>query len=959
MPDGTNHPKPNYMRAAWDAGFRTILPVIPVGAQLRGEVVLPDGDRIPALDPATVSFGKEPGKVGRGGLWSRLNGWREFTCTENEVALYDHHCASSGLRLGDPWAGVDVDILDKATADAIWGRLVTRFPDAYFRIGQAPKFMMPIRITGDETLTKHKIRVGDAGFVELLASGQQVVLFGTHPVTQQPYSWYHGSGMPMPPHADALPSMTASEAVALVEEVCRDLGHEVTRVGGGSGVTSGMQDSPAIEVAAEILHHLPNHDADWDTWKHVLMILKTCYGDEAWPMFAGWSARSAKHNPKTDEAQWVGYHPNGSLTWGSMQQLLGDLGVVLPADLEGRRKADLSGRRAEAAVAKMPPSDMVVPPPGAQPVTGQVMLSKDEILQLDAKEVETARLAAAYKVAGDPLYDIFLLAASDHRFKTEFEKRVKRFESEYRLKQLEEQTTERELILLRDPNEYMGQAIRLEEVIGAKDLAFSFLENAVIIKRMRSAVGRVVRRDKHGNRIIGADGEPEADEAWTYRGKIMRKPEFVTVASSAAYFADKDGNGAMIPAQFLSHLEAVAGESLKPVASIAQHPVMWRGKLLFGDGEYHAGSGLYLATGHLEPYLWADPAAAYRFLRHDWLGDFPFQTERDALVAIAAAATLLVVKTDLLDEAGPPITLFTAPSPSIGKSYLQTIIHVGVTGAPLPTMMYPTKPEEREKLFMAAILQGYSHLAFDNLTNGSTLGNSHRELLQLTTSPSMAGRILGESTTGSGYTGLMVTMNGNGIITTGDMVSRLLECRLVPPVSMTNLVQRAFRHSNLTEWTRENRGKIVGALASILSVQTNERKGTRFGAWSRSVASPLMEVSGVTDLFDEWIEAGEADAQGFASGQVHDLMLAMAAVCRDAEGYSTWCTASEIVAHLTITAPQLLVAIFGTVNPKPDEVSRYLKKHRDVRHDGRILRGSSENLQDRTNYKKRMVFRIE
>ena len=943
---------------AWlSRGFNGLVPVIPPGAPLH---------ETSRVDPK--SRGKVPGEY-FSGAWDGMGGWAEFIMTPTLAERFDKLGANVGLKMGVAYVALDIDVLDEVLGRAMWDYLVGL--GAPIRVGLAPKFLVLFRVKGDPVPRRQtslrKEGVEGRQLFEVMGQTRtgrpsQVVVAGTHPSGSQ-YQWFSEFGPDDVPEIDAEGvEAICQQLVAIAAEQGWSAKASATDPGDGTGTSSDLGAvAPDPLLAMAIIDAIPNDELEWDDWVRIGIAIKAALGDEAgWAAFHGFSVKARKYDQKVTEKEWAGFKPRGEVGFGTLVKIARYAhGGVLPNGLEDALRGSIGERVAEAALAKMPPSDPNQTPPGAQPVTGKVMLSEQDIAMLDPKEMETARLAAAYKVAGDPIFDIFLLIASEHRFKTEFEKRVKRFESDYRLKQLKEQTTGQELILLGDPNEYMGQAIRLEQVIGAAELAFAFLENAVIIKRMRSAVGRVVRRDQHGNRIIGADGEPEADDAWTYRGKIMRKPEFLTAASSAAYFADKDGKGAMIPPQFLSHLEAVAGESLKPVASIAQHPVMWRGKLLFGDGEYHAGSGLYLATGLLEPFLWSDPAAAYHFLRHDWLGDFPFQTERDALVAIAAAATLLVVKTDLLEEAGPPITLFTAPSPSIGKSYLQTILHVGVTGAPLPTMMYPTKPEEREKLFMAAILQGYSHLAFDNLTNGSTLGNSHRELLQLTTSPSMSGRILGESTTGSGHTGLMVSMNGNGIITMGDMVSRLLECRLVPPVSMTNLVQRTFRHSNLTEWTRENRGKIVGALAAILSVQTNERKGTRFGAWSRSVASPLMEVSGVTDLFDEWIEAGEADAQGFASGQVHDLMLAMAAVCRDAEGYSTWCTASEIVAHLTITAPQLLVAIFGTVNPKPDEVSRYLKKHRDVRHDGRILRGSSENLQDRTNYKKRMVFRIE
>ena len=139
-------------------------------------------------------------------------------------------------------------------------------------------------------------------------------------------------------------------------------------------------------------------------------------------------------------------------------------------------------------------------------------------------------------------------------------------------------------------------------------------------------------------------------------------------------------------------------------------------------------------------------------------------------------------------------------------------------------------------------------MAFDNLKTGMTIGNTHPELAMLTTSPVVSGRILGQSKSFSGPAGIVVSLNGNNVVTQGDMTSRFVETRHNPDQGQ-NLAKRTFRHSDLMSWTLENRGHIIGALACIMAHRVDTNPVGRFPAWSRAVADPIIAVSGVQGFY--------------------------------------------------------------------------------------------------------------
>ena len=82
------------------------------------------------------------------------------------------------------------------------------------RFGRRPKRAIPLRTA--EPFSKIKITFEGGEGLELLGDGQQVVVAGIHPDTQQPYTWLGGE--PGKIARKSLPLITEAEGRELVEQ---------------------------------------------------------------------------------------------------------------------------------------------------------------------------------------------------------------------------------------------------------------------------------------------------------------------------------------------------------------------------------------------------------------------------------------------------------------------------------------------------------------------------------------------------------------------------------------------------------------------------------------------------------------------------------------------------------------------------------------------------------------------
>jgi hypothetical protein len=167
-----------------------------------------------------------------------LKDWQKKTATNAaEIELWEKifpQATNTGI-LTQLTPTLDIDITNPEAAEAVEALARERFEErglVLVRIGQTPKRAILLRtdtpfkkITGAVIAPK-----GDTDQkIELLADGQQVVVFGTHPKTGKPYSWFGGE--PTSIEHDELPYVSEDEAKQLVAAtialLVRDFGYRL------------------------------------------------------------------------------------------------------------------------------------------------------------------------------------------------------------------------------------------------------------------------------------------------------------------------------------------------------------------------------------------------------------------------------------------------------------------------------------------------------------------------------------------------------------------------------------------------------------------------------------------------------------------------------------------------------------------------------------------------------------
>ncbi|WP_170582944.1 hypothetical protein [Ruegeria arenilitoris] len=574
---------------------------------------------------------------------------------------------------------------------------------------------------------------------------------------------------------------------------------------------------------------------------------------------------------------------------------------------------------------------------------------------------------------GYEMFQRMLAVAGQTRSKTDYRKaveaRVAGIRGEMSLEKAAEQG--RAVITLGGPNEHNELIREIGEKVAKRRLAVNFGGFVSVIESGKSAIANVKLRNADGNLLRDADGEPITEPAIMSRAAPMTAPAAHNVTLDACALFRETPHGPMdapLPTGLSARMINGWTNILPPLKGIATFPVWHKGELLAGEG-YHEVTRLWLQTNELHVTPFDTVEEAITFLTDDWLVDFPFASDRDRAVALMTPVSLLMSRTALSDQPGPPLTLYTAPSPGTGKSFLALVSIAAVTGRIPGSVNYSESEEEREKKIGAAILEGHAALFLDDLQAGSFLGRKDKALTRLITSVEYTGRILGSTKTFEGPAGIVPVATGNNIVVDGDMARRTLESRLEAPEDV-NLALRTFRHPNIIKWTLDNRDRILGAYQTILSAHTEKTKpiGT-FPAWAQCVAHPILDALGMSkeEFFQPWIEAAEEDAKGVQMKGAYEIAVAIAALRTDDEVQpidGSWFTAAEIAAGIKAAGASSVLKPPGYQKiMDARELAFFLKRNAGSVYEGaegtfRIQTGHM-HLGKRTNWMERPVFRVK
>jgi hypothetical protein len=296
-------------------------------------------------------------------------------------------------------------------------------------------------------------------------------------------------------------------------------------------------------------------------------------------------------------------------------------------------------------------------------------------------------------------------------------------------------------------------------------------------------------------------------------------------------------------------------EDFPELKNIAFAPfVTSEGEMVLTNG-YHAPSCTLL---YLSPELGIPPIpekpsdddveAALALLCDELLGDFPLVGPPD--LAHALSALLYPPLRELIDTAPPGLAL-DASLPASGKGLLANVISVISTGGEAEILTVEEDPVEMRKQITSLHLSGSPFAVLDNLAK--VLANT--VLAAAMTAPVWKDRILGTNKIVRLKNRIQWMITGNNLRMTGEMLRRFTRSRLEPPEEYPEL-RRDFQHDPLIPWVFENRGKLVGALITLIRnwLSKGARPFTRsrlgsFEKWAQTVGG-VLDAAGIVGFLE-------------------------------------------------------------------------------------------------------------
>ena len=222
-----------------------------------------------------------------------------WSSLKNEYDIIDrlsieHPNAGVGILLSDLIV-FDIDILDNNLSLLVKKIITNELGNTVERIGNFPKRALFYRRSGNE-FRKQSSQIfnfekGKAQ-LEILASGNQCIVFGTHPETKKPYQWIEDSLLDV--HIKDLPSVNIKQVKNIVTqaEILLRNQTEIKEVIRPNIKTS--INKPIKEVGVNdnnlILSAIKHIDPeDYDTWIKIGFALKKYFKADGFEIFDNWS----------------------------------------------------------------------------------------------------------------------------------------------------------------------------------------------------------------------------------------------------------------------------------------------------------------------------------------------------------------------------------------------------------------------------------------------------------------------------------------------------------------------------------------------------------------------------------------------------------------------------------------------------------------------------------------------
>ena len=237
---------------------------------------------------------------------------RDWSNLKNDYDLIDklslkHPNDGVGILLHDVIV-FDIDIVDDKQSLLIRNIIIRELGDTIERIGKFPKRALFYRRSGDEFRKKStqifNLEKGKAQ-LEVLASGTQCIIFGTHPETKQSYQWIDES--PLEVHSEDLPRVNLKQVKNIITQSETLLqNHVVQKQVNISAIKTsinehkkeeGIKDIPLVRSALSYID-----PEDYNTWIKIGHALKKTFKGDGFEIFDDWSKY------KIDGSECLNYH---------------------------------------------------------------------------------------------------------------------------------------------------------------------------------------------------------------------------------------------------------------------------------------------------------------------------------------------------------------------------------------------------------------------------------------------------------------------------------------------------------------------------------------------------------------------------------------------------------------------------------------------------------------------------
>lgn len=274
--------------------------------------------------PRLAENGYAPLPIPYGRKGPVLKEWQKYVFTTTDAPR--HRGKGTGLLTAHTPAA-DIDVRHAPTADKLQALAEQMLGVAPVRIGQAPKRALLYRcaVPFDKLSTRPFRHTDDppgakAHRVEFLADGQQIVAYGIHPDTQQPYRWVNGAEPLNTPAADlteiareqASEFIAAAEALLAAERGFEPLSESAQRIEtAASEHEHGELKAKNPDECREQLAAIPNEDRDYDSFVRIMCAVKGALGDEGAEAFVEFSAKSSKHDEAWTRREFQRCRPRG------------------------------------------------------------------------------------------------------------------------------------------------------------------------------------------------------------------------------------------------------------------------------------------------------------------------------------------------------------------------------------------------------------------------------------------------------------------------------------------------------------------------------------------------------------------------------------------------------------------------------------------------------------------------